>query len=70
MIPTPKLDLHGVVYADVPQKIDRLVFRHKPPYRIITGNSFEMQKQVLTVLGQYSGMKAIVNIGSILVIEE
>ena len=69
MTPTVELDLHGVVYEDVPQMIDRLIFRNEPPYRIITGNSLEMQRQVLLVLKEYRGLEAIINQTDILVIE-
>jgi len=66
----PILDLNGAMYIDTAEHVQNLITKHGLPLRIVTGNSSEMQKQVLTALTKYKMIKTVVNQTDILVIEE
>ena len=47
------LDLHGVKHYQVQELVLNHVGRHKPPYKIITGNSTKMREIVSSILHEY-----------------
>lgn len=44
------LDLHGVKHTDVASMVENHIGLNTPPYKIITGNSLQMQHLVRQVL--------------------
>tara|TARA_S200000501_G_C20861126_1_gene759783 strand:+ start:957 stop:1196 length:240 start_codon:yes stop_codon:yes gene_type:complete len=46
------IDLHGEFYNNVESALENHFFNNKPPFKIITGNSSDMRKKVLSYLDE------------------
>ena len=47
------LDLHGVKHSAVEVLVEDHILTHKPPYKIVTGNSTEMKRICKMVLDRH-----------------
>ncbi len=47
---TNDIDLHGEFYENVDLALEDHFYNNKPPFKIITGNSSNMRKKVLSYL--------------------
>lgn len=50
-----ELDLHGTKHQDVQQKVDSFLYENyeNMPVSIITGNSHEMKRIVISIINEY-----------------
>ena len=48
-----KLDLHGKRHENVENEIINFIFKHQPPFEIITGNSKRMRELVNQIINKY-----------------
>ena len=64
-----KLDLHGIRHDKVRQLLDSCIYRHEPPFEVVTGNSLSMKQIVIKVLQEYELHYFDINCGSIIVID-
>ena len=65
-----KLDLHGIRHEKVRNILDSHIYKNNVPFEVITGNSMEMQKIVISVLKEYDLGYFYINSGSLVVIEK
>jgi hypothetical protein len=49
-----KLDLHGVKHEKIHDKLEDFCFINTPPFKIITGNSYQMKNFVIKFLNKYN----------------
>ena len=62
-----ELDLHGVRHRDVAKVFDQHILLHEPPFKVVTGNSYEMKKVLKEVLDEYKLKYIDWETGSVLV---
>ena len=48
-----KLDLHGKKHENVEVEVIRFIFKHEPPFEIVTGNSIVMREMVKNIINRY-----------------
>ena len=68
-----KLDLHGKLHENIESEVINFIFKHNPPFEIVTGDSKRMKdlvRQVITRHGLDSHPKNWTNPGSIIVTEK
>jgi len=67
-----KLDLHGREHESVEDEVIKFIYKHSPPFEIITGKSKRMRdlvEQIVVRHGFKSHLKNWTNHGSLLIVD-
>lgn len=67
-----KLDLHGKRHDEVETQVINFIYKTKPPFEIITGDSKRMREIVLTTVSKHGFNiipKGLVNYGAFIITE-